>query len=157
MLKQIINEIKQGKYKEDSYLWSNLIVGELIKKDYNLAVQWVSKCIQSYLFNFKPSRYIELNDYVQQALDSQKVLNASQYQEIGLKIWNLTDRENAQTAVSRLWCAIAAFKLGYDDAARRELAVSVFLLFSDKFDFNRFDLYITKARKIYEEYESETK
>ena len=33
--------------------------------------------------------------------------------------------------------------------------MAVSLLFSDKFDFDRFDRYMTKAVKIYEEYESE--
>lgn len=77
------------------------------------------------------------------------------YKEIGLKIWYTNGRYNAQTAVSRLWSAIAGFKLGYHDGGRRELAMAVSLLFSDKFDFDRFDRYMTKAVKIYEEYESE--
>ena len=154
MLQQVINKIKQSKNQEDSFVWCYALVRELQKKHYNLAVQWASNCIQSYLLEFKPSRYIELNDYVQQALDSQKVLTGSQYHEISLKIWYMMDRDDAQTAVSRLWWAIASFKLGYHDGGRRELAMAVSLLFLDKFDFD-LDRYMTKAVKIYEEYESE--
>ncbi len=125
MLKQVINKIKQSKNQEDSFVWCCVLVRELQKKHYNLAVQWASNCIQSYLLEFKPSRFIELNNYVRQALESQKVLTASQYNEIALKIWNLSNRNDAQCAVSLLWWAIAEFKLGEDECGMRELGAAV--------------------------------
>ncbi|MDJ0725994.1 MAG: hypothetical protein QNJ38_12850 [Prochloraceae cyanobacterium] len=157
MFQEVINKIKQNKNQENSHFGCEIIARELIKKDRNLGIQWVSKCIQSYLFEFKPSNYIELNNYVQQALDSQKVLTGSQYKEIGLKIWYMMGRDNAQTAVSRLWWAIAEFKLGEDDHGMRDLGASVDLLLfdRDRFDFERFDRYMTEAVKIYQQYELE--
>ena len=155
MLKNTIEKIKQSKYKENIYVWSNLLVRELIEKDYILAIQWVSNCIQSYLFEFESSRYIELNEYVQQALESQKVLNASQYKEIAGKIWYMGNRDNAQCAVSHLWCAIAEFKLEHDNCGMKLLALALSSLFSDTIDFHQLDPYIRKAIRIYEEYESE--
>lgn len=153
MLKNTIEKIKQSKYKENIYVWSNLLVRELIEKDYNLAIQWVSNCIQSYLFEFESPRYIELNEYVQKALESEKVLNASQYKKIARKIWYMGNRDNAQCAVYHLWCAIAELKLEHDNCGMKLLALAFSSLFSDKIDFHQLDLYIRKAIRIYQEYE----
>ena len=81
-------------------------------------------------------------------------MTASQYNEIALQILNLMNRDNRQCAVFRLWWAIAEFKLGEDRHGMMELGVAVDLVLSDRdrFDFDRFDRYMTEAVKIYEEY-----
>ncbi len=153
-MKQIIENAKQT-IAQKVILWACPIAQELQKYHYSLAIQWAIECIQIYSSEIKSDKLSKLNKYIQQAMDEQNVLTSLQCHEIGLEIWYLPEREDIQTAISRLWWSISAFKDGDEYVGIMETTRSVELVLPDISDHRLLDQYLEAALRIYEEYESQ--
>jgi hypothetical protein len=72
--------------------------------------------------------------------------------EISREIWYLPDREEIQTAISRLWGAISAFKNGDEYGGIMEITMTVELLLPDISNHLLLDRYLEAAMNIHEIY-----
>lgn len=154
-MKQIIENIKQS-ITQESILWAYPIALKLQKYHYSLAIQWAGKCIQIYSSEFNPDKLSNLNQYIEQAMDSPNVLTPLQCSEIAQTIWYLPERDEVQTAIARLWWCIAAFKAGEEHGGIMEALSAVELLLPDTDNRHLLNRYLQTAVKICEEYESQT-
>jgi|GEM_PF-5696012 len=153
-MREITDNIKQT-IEQKEIFWAYPIALKLQKSCYHLAIQWSGECIQLYLSEFKPNKLSKLNKYIQQALDSQNDLTPLQCNEMSQKIWYLPGREEAQTAIARLWWSIRTFKAGEDLGGIREAGVAVELVLPDVSNHCLLDRYLEIAIRIHEEYESQ--
>jgi hypothetical protein len=103
----------------------------------------------------KSNKLLQLNKYIQQALEEQNVLTSSQCFEMSREIWYLPEREEIQTAIARLWDSIAAFKEGEEHGGVMETTMAVELLLPNISDRRLLERYLEAAVRIYEEYESQ--
>jgi hypothetical protein len=131
------------------------IAQKLQKYHYKLAIQWAVECIQIYASEVNPDKLFQLNKYMQQAMEEQNSLTASQCLEISTEIWYLPDREDIQTAISRMWASISAFKVGEEHGGIMETTAAVELVLPDISDSRLLNRYLKAAMKICEEYESQ--
>ncbi|MEA5604670.1 hypothetical protein [Nostoc sp. UHCC 0252] len=153
-MKQLIENVKQTITKK-KILWAYPVANRLQKYHYSLAIHWAVECIQIYASEMKSDKLLQLNKYIQQALEEQNVLTSSQCFEMSREIWYLPEREEIQTAIARLWGSIAAFKEGEEHGGVMETTMAVELLLPDISDLRLLERYLEAAVRIYEEYESQ--
>lgn len=153
-MKQLIENVKQT-ITQKKILWAYPVANRLQKYHYSLAIHWAVECIQIYASEMKSDKLLQLNKYIQQALEEQNVLTSSQCFEMSREIWYLPEREEIQTAIARLWGSIAAFKEGEEHGGVMETTMAVELLLPDISDLRLLERYLEAAVRIYEEYESQ--
>ena len=155
-MKEIIKNVKQT-IEQKKILWAYPITRKLANYHYNLAVQWVIECIKIYSFERKPNKLSQLNRYIQAAIDSQNILSSLESDEVIREIWYISERDDFQTAVSRLWGAISAFKNGEEHGGIMEVTMSIELLLPDICDHGLLDQYLEAAVEICNEYKRQFK
>lgn len=138
--------------------WAYPIASELQKQDNSLAIQWIANCLRIRIKQSPSPHFTKLEDYIQQALDSQNLLTCLEYyEEMARKIWYSPDREEIQTAVSRLWWAIGLLKEGrdYHHRAIQETSAAINLALGDENNIELRNQFIEEATKIYDRYKSQ--
>jgi hypothetical protein len=153
-MRDIVDNVKQN-ITQKRILWAYQIALKLQKYHYSLAIQWAVECIRVYLSEFNPDKLSKLNQYIQQAMDSQNILTPLQCSEIGREIWYLPEREEVQTAIARLWWSMGAFKAGEEHNGIMSAVMAVELLLPDLSDRRLLDRYLEAAVKLHEEYKSQ--
>jgi hypothetical protein len=153
-MKQIIENVKQT-IAQKKILWAYPIALKLQKYHYSLAIKWAIECIQIYSSEIKSDKLSTLNKYIQQAMDEPNVLTPLQCDEISREIWYLPEREEIQTAISRLWGSIAAFKHGEEHVGIMETTSAVELALPDLSNHLLLDRYLEAAVRICEQCESQ--
>jgi hypothetical protein len=138
--------------ERNNCLWAHPIAVKLQLHHHNLAVEWAIQCIKIYSEKMKPGNYYGLDIFVEKAVEEQNHnnLSASECSDIGQEIWNLTGRDEFQTAIARLWWSIANFKDSHEDNGIMEVISVVDLLLPDKSHY-LLDAYLKSAIKISEE------
>ncbi|MGB3755340.1 MAG: hypothetical protein WBA07_03085 [Rivularia sp. (in: cyanobacteria)] len=128
-MEEIINDIKQN--IADKFRWSYPIALKLQQDDYRLTVTWAVECIGIYTSEYEPNNFPKLEEYLKQAMEelNQNALTSSECGEIAKKLWYSPQREDAQTAIARIWWSIQFFKDGeeLDGAIEIEMAVALVL------------------------------
>ena len=150
-MKEIVENVKQT-IGQKQIFWSYPIVLKLQQLHYSLAVKWVIECIKIYSSKFNPDKLSQLKKYTQQAIEEQDILTSSQCHEIARELWYSDEREEIQTAISRLFWSIAAFKDGDEHGGIMEIGSPVELLLPDTSNHQLLDRYLEAARRIYQEY-----
>lgn len=154
IMKKIIEKVRRT-IAHKKILWAYPIALKLQKYHYSLAIQWAVKCLQIYSAEIKSNKLSQLNKYIQQAMDEQNVLTPLLCDEISQEIWYLPEKEEIQTAIARLWGAIAAFKDGEEHGGVMETTRAVELVLPDISNRPLLDQYLEAAVRICEEYESQ--
>jgi hypothetical protein len=153
-MRQIIENVKQT-IAQKKILWAYPVARKLQQYHYTLAIQWAVECIQIYASENNPDKLSQLKQYIQQAIEEQHILIPSQCMEISTEIWYLPEREEIQTAISRVWASISAFKQEEEHGGIMETTAAVELLLPDITDILLLNRYLEAAVRIYEEHKSQ--
>lgn len=149
-MKDIVENVKQT-IAQKEFLWAYPIVLKLQKYHYSFVIKWVVECIKIYSSEFNPDKLSQLNKYIQQLIEEQNILTSSQCREIAKKLWYSLEREEIQTAISRMFWSVAVFKDGEDYDGVIEAVMAVELLLPDIFNGLLLDRYLEVAVRICEE------
>jgi hypothetical protein len=152
-MKKIIDNAKQ-KALQNQIIWAYPIVLKLKEYNSTLSIQWAMECIQIYSFDLKSDKLSNLNKYIWRTTNLQNDLTSLQCAEISREIWYLPEREEIQTAISRLFGAMSAFKDGDEHGGIMETTMTVELLLPDISNHLLLDRYLKVAMKIYEAYKA---
>ncbi|MCJ8282795.1 MAG: hypothetical protein MJK14_24045 [Rivularia sp. ALOHA_DT_140] len=147
----LINDIKQN--IADKFRWSYPIAKKLQKYDYRLAVRFAVECVEVFTLEYESRNLPKLEKYLEQAIEelNQNDLTSCECNEIAKKLWYSPEREDAQTAIARIWWSIANFKdkEEIDGIIEIEMAVSISL--PDIRNHPLLDRYLEIAQKIYQD------
>ena len=84
---------------------------------------------------------------------NKNALTSCECGEIAKKLWYSPEREDAQTAIARIWWSIQAFKDGEEIGGVIEVEMAVELSLPDTENQLLLDRYLKIAHRIYREYE----
>ena len=151
-MEEIINDIKQN--IADKFRWSYPIALKLQQDDYRLAVTWAVECIGIYTYEYEPNNFPKLEEYLKQAMEelNQNALTSLECGEIAKKLWYSPQREDVQTAISRIWWSIQLFKDGEELDGAIEVEMAVGLVLPDIKNHLLLDRYLEIAVRIDREY-----
>ena len=153
-----IDDIKQH-IAPFSFRWAYPIALELQKNDYRLAIRWAAECVEMFTLEYEPNNFPKLEKYLKQAIEelNQNSLTSSECGEIAEKLWYSPEREDAQTAIARVWWSIQAFKDGHEIDGVIEVEMAVELSLPDtELDIKNhllLDKYLEIALRINRDYE----
>ncbi|MEL6461795.1 MAG: hypothetical protein AAFQ91_26780 [Cyanobacteria bacterium J06621_15] len=151
---ETIDDIKQN-IAPFSFRWAYPIALELQKNDYRLAIRWAVECVEMFTLEYEPNNFPKLEKYLKQAMEesNQNALTSLECGEIAKKLWYSPEREDAQTAIARIWWSIQAFKDGHEIDGVIEVEMAVELSLPDTENQLLLDRYLESALRIYRDYE----
>jgi hypothetical protein len=157
-IKQVIENIKRT-IEEKEIILLYPIAHKLQANHCESVIEWAIECIQIYSSETKVNDSSMIDKYIRQLrdsqIDSQNIFTSALCENISQEVWSLPDREEIQTAISRLWWSIARFKNGDDELGILEASRSVELLVPYISEHQLLDRYLEAALIIYEKYSSQ--
>ncbi|MBV6626089.1 MAG: hypothetical protein KI793_24670 [Rivularia sp. (in: Bacteria)] len=150
-----IDDIKEN-IAAFEFRWAYPIALELQKYDYRLAVKWAVECVEIFTVECESNNFAKLEKYLQQATEelNQNALTSCECTQIAKRLWYSSQREDAQTAIARIWWSIQAFKDGEEIGGVTEVEMAVELSLPDGDNHLLLDRYLKIAQRIYRKYEA---
>lgn len=153
-IEEIIDRIKQN--IAEMMFWAYPIALKLQEYDYRLAVKWAIECALIFTSEYEPNNFPKLEKYLQQAMEelNHNALTSSECGEIAKKLWYTPEREDAQTAIARIWSSIQFFKDGEEIDGIIQIEMAVHISLPNINNQNLLDRYLEIAQRISTEYRS---
>ncbi|MEM6404546.1 MAG: hypothetical protein AAF757_30705 [Cyanobacteria bacterium P01_D01_bin.116] len=149
----MIDDVKQN--IAEKIRWAYPISLKLQEYDYRLAVRWAIECVKIFTFEYESRNFPKLGKYLQQAIEelNKSALTSSECGEIAKKLWYSPEREDAQTAIARIWWSIQFFRDAHEIDGVIEVGMAAELSLPDLSNRSLLDRYLEIALRIYQEYE----
>ena len=151
---ETIDDIKQ-KIAPFTFRWAYPLALELQKYDYRLALRWAVECVEIFTLEYELNNFSKLEKYLQQAMEelNKNALTSWECGEIAKKLWYSPEREDAQTAIARIWWSIQCFKDGHEIDGVSEVEMAAELSLPDTENQLLLNRYLEIALRIYLDYQ----